>query len=65
VKADKPNTIKLMLMGAVLSVLLGLVVPFGLELLNRRVRCRDDLERNIGIPVLAEFRGIDPAPLHN
>jgi len=34
---------------------LGLVVPLIYELTNRRVRCRDDLERDSGVPVLAEF----------
>jgi hypothetical protein len=34
---------------------LGLVVPLVYELTNRRVRCRDDLERDGGVPVLAEF----------
>jgi hypothetical protein len=34
---------------------LGLGIPLGYELFNRRVRCRDDLERHHGIPVLAEF----------
>ena len=35
--------------------MLGLGIPLGYELLNRRVRCRDDLERHHGIPVLVEF----------
>jgi len=31
-------------------------VPFFYELLlDRRVRCRDDIERSLGIPVLAQF----------
>jgi capsular polysaccharide biosynthesis protein len=42
-------------LGGFLAVLLGLSIPLGLELFNRRVRCRDDIERVYGIPVLAEF----------
>jgi hypothetical protein len=34
---------------------LGLVLPLVYELANRRVRCRDDFERDGGVPVLAEF----------
>lgn len=55
VKADKPKPLKNMFLGTVLGMLLGVAIPFGLELLNRRVRCRDDLERDFGIPVLMEF----------
>jgi hypothetical protein len=35
--------------------ILGLGIPLGFELFHRRVRCRDDLERHHGIPVLVEF----------
>lgn len=34
---------------------LGILIPLCYELLNRRVRCRDDLERDHGIPVLVEL----------
>jgi uncharacterized protein involved in exopolysaccharide biosynthesis len=61
VKADKPNVVKFVSLGIVLGILLGLVVPFVYELLNRRVRCRDDLERDFGIPVLIELPAIEPA----
>jgi capsular polysaccharide biosynthesis protein len=37
------------------AAMLGLGIPLGYELFNRRVRCRDDLERHHGIPVLVEF----------
>jgi len=37
------------------AFILGLGVPLGLELFHRRIRCRDDLERHHGIPVLVEF----------
>lgn len=55
VLATKPR----MLTGLVLCVfaagVLGFGLPLAFELLNRRVRCRDDIERQYGIPVLAEF----------
>lgn len=60
VKADKPNKLKLLLVGIVMSLGLGVAGPFAYELfLNRRLRCRDDLERHFGIPVLAQ---LDPIP---
>ncbi len=55
-RAAKPNKIKYFLVSCVLSFGLALGLPFGYELfLNRRLRCRDDLERHFGIPVLAQF----------
>lgn len=61
-KPSKPNLLKNLALAFVAGGLLGLAVPFALELLRRRVRCRDDIEREHGIPVLAEF-GPMPAPL--
>ena len=59
IKPTKPNKIKLALMGAFASALLGLGIPFLYELLlNRRIRCRDDLERSFGLPVLAQFDAV-------
>jgi len=57
-KPSKPNVIKGLLMAAVMALMLGLGIPVAFELFNRRVRCRDDLERNHGVPVLAEFDAI-------
>ncbi|MBI1424898.1 MAG: hypothetical protein GC149_15735 [Gammaproteobacteria bacterium] len=54
-KYSKPKIFKGLLLGAVVAFVLGLGLPVGYELFNRRVRCRDDLERDYGIPVLAEF----------
>ena len=60
-KPTKPNKVKLMALGAILSLLLSIVGPLAYELLvDRRVRCRDDIERDFGLPVLAEF---EPLPL--
>jgi uncharacterized protein involved in exopolysaccharide biosynthesis len=63
IKAIKPNKPKLMLMGALAGLLIGLAAPFAYELVvNRRVRCRDDFERGFGVPVLSEFDAIKIAP---
>jgi uncharacterized protein involved in exopolysaccharide biosynthesis len=62
-KARKPNKPKLVLLGALAGLFIGLAAPFGYEiLLNRRVRCRDDFERGFGVPVLSEFDAIEFAP---
>ncbi len=64
-KASRPNKIKMVLMGAMLGLGLGIVIPLGYELLlNRRVRCRDDFERDFSVPVLMEFERLAPAEEH-
>ena len=56
IESSKPNKILLLVIGSIVGILLGVVGPLGYELLfNRRLRCRDDVERIFGIPVLAEF----------
>jgi succinoglycan biosynthesis transport protein ExoP len=56
VTATKPKKLKYLLAGAVAAAFAGLTGPLVYELwLRRRVRCRDDLERDFGIPVLVEF----------
>lgn len=56
VKATKPNKMKLVMMGFIGGIFLGLAGPLGFDLLfNRRIRCKDDIERDLGLPVLAEF----------
>jgi uncharacterized protein involved in exopolysaccharide biosynthesis len=59
IKPAKPKFIVNLLMGVLFGGLLGIAVPFARELAGRRVRCRDDLERDHGVPVLVEF---DPMP---
>ena len=54
-RAAKPKTALDMLAGLIAGLMLGLLVPLCRDLLNRRVRCRDDLERDHNIPVLVEF----------
>jgi uncharacterized protein involved in exopolysaccharide biosynthesis len=56
IKATKPNKPKLFIMACLAALGLGLGWPFAYELLiDRRLRCRDDLERTFGMPVLAQF----------
>jgi uncharacterized protein involved in exopolysaccharide biosynthesis len=58
-KPSKPNKLKVLALGLFMGIALGVVGPLGYELLvNRRLRCRDDLERDFGIPVLAQFERI-------
>lgn len=55
-KSTRPNKLKWLAVASLLSVGLGLIAPLLYELiLNRRVRCADDVERDLGIPVLVEF----------
>jgi len=59
IKSTKPNKQKLVMMVFVVSLMFGVGGPFAYELfLMRRIRCRDDLERDLGLPVLAEFDAI-------
>ena len=61
-KASKPKVLKGTFLGGIMGIMLGLFLPLTYELLfNRRVRCRDDLERDHGVPVLAEFGSIQLA----
>lgn len=53
-----PSSLKFAALGIALGGALGLGLPLVFELLRRRVRCRDDLERDHGIPVLMEFAPI-------
>jgi succinoglycan biosynthesis transport protein ExoP len=58
-KAIKPNKMKLVFLGLIAGLVIGLGAPFIYELIfDRRVRCRDDFERGFGVPVLSEFDAI-------
>jgi uncharacterized protein involved in exopolysaccharide biosynthesis len=60
VKSSKPNKMKLLLMGIMAGMFLGVAGPAAYELLvKRRIRCRDDFERDLRLPVLAEFGAIN------
>lgn len=54
-KHSKPKTLKNVLFAFVFACFLGVAIPLLWELMNRRVRCREDLERDLGIPVLVEL----------
>jgi succinoglycan biosynthesis transport protein ExoP len=59
IKSTKPNKQKLLMMAFVASIMFGVGGPFVFDLfLQRRIRCRQDLERDLGLPVLAEFDAI-------
>ena len=60
-RPTRPRTALALAMVFVVAIGLGLALPFCWELLDRRVRCRDDLERDLGIPVLIEL-GPSPRP---
>lgn len=57
-KAVKPKMLTGLALGAMAAFVLGLGIPLAYELFNRRVRCRDDLERHHGVPVLVEFNSL-------
>jgi uncharacterized protein involved in exopolysaccharide biosynthesis len=60
VKSSKPKISMFLGLGVMAAFGLGLFLPLSYELANRRVRHRDDFERDNGVPVLAEF---DPLPM--
>lgn len=63
-KASKPKLRLAMLLALVGGGGLGIAIPLAYEFFNRRIRCRDDIETDHGIPVLIElysFPGFRPA----
>jgi len=60
---SKPNKILLLAIGALVALLAGVAGPLLYELMfNRRLHCRDDIERELGLPVLAVFDTIPALP---
>ncbi len=58
-RAAKPNKLKMLLMTLVAAAGLGVFAPLGYELFfDRRLRCRDDMEREFGIAVLAQLDAV-------
>jgi uncharacterized protein involved in exopolysaccharide biosynthesis len=55
VRASSPKVLTALVLGGAAALALGLGLPLASELLNRRVRSRDDFEHDHGIPMLAEF----------
>jgi polysaccharide biosynthesis transport protein len=62
-KPSKPNKAKWFAIACLFSLGTAVAGPFGYELfLNRRLRCRDDLEKHFGIPVLAQLGPLPALP---
>jgi polysaccharide biosynthesis transport protein len=60
---SKPNKILLLAIGVLLAALVSVAGPLGHEMLfNRYLHCRDDIEREFGLPVLMEFDRIPAEP---
>jgi polysaccharide biosynthesis transport protein len=60
---SKPNKMLLLAIGVLLAGAVSLAGPLGYEMLfNRRLHCRDDIEREFGLPVLAELNRIPAEP---
>ncbi len=57
-RPSRPNVLKYMAFGVVAGAVLGVLLPLLWELLHRRIRSRDDFERDHGIPVLMDFDAI-------
>jgi hypothetical protein len=58
-RASKPNKIKLMMAALAVSFGIGVGVPLAYGLfVARRLRCRDDMERDFGIAVLAQLEAV-------
>jgi uncharacterized protein involved in exopolysaccharide biosynthesis len=55
VKASKPRPLKFLAAGIAAGLVLAFLAPFLLELPRRRIRCRDDIERDMKIPILIEI----------
>ncbi len=54
-KAAKPKALLDVVAGAFAGLALGLLAPLCWELTHRRIRCRDDLERDHDVLVLVDF----------
>jgi uncharacterized protein involved in exopolysaccharide biosynthesis len=63
-RGSKPNKRKLMMAALAMALGVGVAVPLGYGLFfARRLRCRDDLERDFGIAVLSQLESV-PALAH-
>jgi polysaccharide biosynthesis transport protein len=63
IEASKPNKILLLLVGALLSAAIALGGPLSMELIyDRRLHCREDIERDLGLPVLTELGRLPAEP---
>lgn len=51
----RPRVLRSLVVAGIAGLLLGVLGALIAEFLHRRVRCREDLERGLGVPVLAEL----------
>lgn len=51
----RPRVLRSLVIAGIAGLLLGILGALIAEFLHRRVRCREDLERGLGVPVLAEL----------
>lgn len=59
VEASRPKPLLFLAVGLIMGSFFGLMGPLGYELYHRRVRCREDLDRDFGVPVLVELERLD------
>jgi uncharacterized protein involved in exopolysaccharide biosynthesis len=57
-ESEKRKTLLIFLIGAAGGLALAIGGPLVFEFFHRRIRCRDDVERELGVPVLVEFAGM-------
>ena len=63
---SKPNKLMLLAISILFAGFVGIGGPLCYELMfNRRLHCRDDIERDLGLPVLAEFDRILAEPRYS
>jgi len=60
-RASSRGTKSALIMAIVAGGGAGVVIPLAWGFLFRRIRCRDDMERDFGIPVMVEFNAIAAA----
>lgn len=63
VKASDPSLKKFLIRGFGGGLFIAVVLPFALELPRRKIRCRDDLERGLKVPVLIQMPYIPDAQM--
>lgn len=52
---SKPKRANALIIGMGMGLLLGLMISFLMELTHRRVRCTDDIERDLGLTILGQI----------
>jgi polysaccharide biosynthesis transport protein len=61
VRPASPKSMKLFLLAVIAALGAGVAIPFAWDmLLDRRIRCADDVANDLRLPLLAEFAGSNP-----